>query len=66
MMWRLRFEPGNWPNGKKASPSHSKIAIFAIPTPKEKELKAMNRNVAMNFSLLHTSEIKNITKSSWR
>lgn len=37
MMWRLRFKPGEWPNGNKYQPSNSKIALFAIPSPEEME-----------------------------
>jgi hypothetical protein len=60
MMWRLRFEPGEWPNGKKQSPTNSKIVLFAIPSPKEIHEESMDRNVAVSFRLQHPSDSKTI------
>jgi hypothetical protein len=47
MMWRLRLEPGEWPNAKKTSPTNSKLALFAIPSPLEKQQGEMKRNISV-------------------
>jgi len=50
MMWKLRLKPGSWDSQRTAywsqqSSGLSRIDLYALPTPKEKAEKFMNRKV---------------------